>query len=146
MQNKISKAQSDFKIQLLNFIQPFGYHLVSEDENKKLTSILLSNGRVHIADFYVPELKLFIELSGNNYLPKLLKMTRAHNMSNINYVAFIEIRNKEMSLLSIPEQFKIFCDHIKQNKITEMCKVSSYQLDNLIDNFYQLCINSRKGQ
>lgn len=110
--------------------------------NKQATTLKLQTGKLHIADFLIPELPLFIEISGNNYLPKLLKMKRAHNIPNINYYSLIEIENKELGLPTIEQQFSTLAQLIgKKVSPIEMSILSEKQLDTLVGKFITLYQN-----
>lgn len=138
----VSKFQSAFKSRLLEILKPHNFSLLSEDLNPSETTIEFPNGTKHIVDFFIPEINLFIELSGQNYLPKLLKMKRAHKLKGINYYAFIEIANKELAVPSIESQVSEFVHSLEEKESAEqMSSQSEAKLDAIFARFSQLYLS-----
>ncbi len=136
----MSQFQNNFEQKLRQAIIPQKLTLMCEHQNPKATTILFKNGRKHIADFYIPELNLYIEISGNNYLPKLLKMKRAHHMLELQYYAIIDITYSEFNLPSAEIQQQELFAFLESSKFPKegFSKFSVKKLDALIQCFNQL--------
>lgn len=132
----MSKEQDIFQEELKGITDKLNLSLYCENTHKKQNTIVLDGGGKHIVDFQIPELNLFIEYSGNNYLAKLIKMIRAHKLKTINYVSIIEIDNKELGLPKIDLQKRKFLTALEsKTDVKELSSVSFERLCKLLANF-----------
>lgn len=136
---KVSKNQQSFKEKLITKISPFGYSVISEDQDRTRLTIKLQDGITHVPDFYIPEINLFIELSGQNFLYKILKMKYSHQIKGINYFAIPEIWNKLIKTKDQDEQLEELVLMLQSEKTgEEITKISEQNLDNIYKLFIEL--------
>lgn len=106
--------QAEFSRALHEVAVARGYEVVEEKDDRRRTTINLANGRRHIADFYLPPLNLYVEFSGRNFMPKVIKMRRAHAVPGLDYFALIDLRDAELDVSPIDSQVEEFLGFLKE--------------------------------
>ncbi len=102
----MSAAQDLFEAKLRKALRAAGHTPpVCEHTDRSKVTLVLPTG-IHIVDFYIPSLDLYVEYSGNNFLRKLIKMRRAHSLKGVNYFAIIPISATELGLPTAGQQEK----------------------------------------